>query len=186
MEQENMEIAGSTREVPRNALRLGRQKESVQEKKQDHASKELGVRARSFYEAPDYDQLEELQVNSSNLAAPPLPGFEQRWISMTKDKGSHLLRMLTREGWMIRDPKTVPNTCGLNTQKWGEYDAIVAGNELILCCIDTHFYQQRQRKKADDQIRKTVDVTGLGKDLYGAAAGLKAQHASVYSPVVER
>lgn len=186
MTEENINISGSTREVARNTLRLGRDKEAVQEKKQEHASKELGVRARSFYEAPDYDQIEQYQHNSSNLAAPPMPGFEQRWISVTKDKGAHLQRMLQREGWMIRDPKTVPNTYGFNTQKWGEYDVIMAGNELILCCIDKHFYEKRQQKKAEEQLRRTIDSTGFGRDLYGAAAGYKSQHASIYSPVVER
>lgn len=182
---EKTEISGSI-ETPRNAMRVDRQRTAVQEKKQDHASKQLGVRERSFYEAPDYNQIMEFQQTSSHLVTPPMPGFEQRWISVSKDKGAHLLKMLQREGWMIRDPNTVPHTYGLNTQKWGEYEVIMVGNELILCCIDKHFYEQKQAKKHDAQLRRTIDSTNLARDLYGTAARERAQYASVYSPVVER
>ena len=41
-------------------------------------------------------------------------------------------------------------------------------------------------KFSPSDFRKTFDVSGFGRDLYGASAGLKSQHANVYNPVVER
>ena len=184
--EDNQDINGSVAEIPRNAHRLGRNKEVISKRKSAKVSKDMGSRPRSFYDDPDYDQISELNFTNSNLHAPALPGYEQRWMSMNKEKGAHLLRMLTQGGWKIRDPKTVPFTAGLNTGKWGEYDAIVAGNELILCCMRKDVYEKQQRQKMQEQFKKTLDVSGFGRDLYGATVGVKSQHASIYSPVVER
>lgn len=183
---EDISLTGSVSEVPRNSHRMGTEKKIIAARKASKVSKDMGVRPRSFYEDPDYDQMSEMRFTSSNLAAPDMPGYVQRWVNMNKEKGAHLLRMLTQGGWKIRDPKTVPFTAGLNTGKWGEYDAIVAGNELILCCMRKDVYETHQKRKHEEQLRKTFDVSGFGRDLYGASAGLKSQHANVYNPVVER
>ena len=185
-ETQDISLTGSVGEVPRNANRMGTEKKIIASRKASKVSKDMGVRPRSFYDDTDYEQMEEIRFTSSNLAAPPLAGYVQRWINMNKEKGSHLLRMLSQGGWKIRDPKTVPFTAGLNTGKWGEYEAIVAGNELILCCMRKEVHDKIQKRKNDDQVRKTYDVSGFGRDLYGATAGMKSQHANVYNPVVER
>lgn len=184
MSNENVEFSGSTKEVARNANRLSREKEIISERREDTLAKDMGVRPRSYYDDPDYEQIENLQNSTRNLSAPPLPGYEQRWISMNKDKGAHLMRMLQVGGWKLRDPKTIPNTAGLNTSKWGEYDAITAGNELVLCCMRKDFYEKRQRQKHEEQFKRTNDVSSLGRDLYGASSSVKSQHANIYKPEI--
>ncbi len=184
--EDNNTISGSVKETPRNAIRMGRQKDIIAERKEDHMSKEVGVRARSYYDDPDYETIAEFSDRQSNLTAPQYPGYEQRWINKNKDNGSHLKRMLDIGGWKLRDPKTVPNTAGLNTQKWGEYDAIVAGNELVLCCMRKDFFEQRQRKQFEEQERRTHDTSSLGRDLYGASASAKSNHVRVFNPEFSR
>jgi len=182
MTEENIKVSGSIKEVGRDAIRMGRQKEIIAERREDHLSKENGVHQRSYYDDPDYSVIAEFAGKQSNLTAPPYPGYEQRWISKTKDHGSHLQRMLEQGGWKLRDPRTVPHTAGLNTQKWGEYDAITAGNELVLCCMRKDFYEGLRRKQFAEQERKTMDTAGLGKDLFGASARWAENHAKVYNP----
>lgn len=181
--EQDLSFSGAAEETGRHALRVSRDKKEISERKSDRSSKELGVHARSYYEDPDYDILRETAqyTGTSNLKAPEYPGYEQRWISLKRDNGAHLIRMLEHGGWSLRDPKTVPVTSGLNTSKWGEYDAIVAGNELVLCCMRKEFYAEKQRKMEVEQRRKTQDVSSLGRDLYGATAQYQ-QYASVYNP----
>lgn len=176
-------ISGSVKETPRQALRMGREKSIISERKADTLSKEVGVRPRNFYDDPDYTTLAEHRNTSSNLQAPPMEGYEQRWINKNKDNGSHLQKLLQKGGWNLRDPRTVSETAGLITSKWGEYDVITAGNELILCCMRKDFYELRQRQQHEEQYQKTMDTSGLGRDLYGASArDQQMGHASVYRP----
>jgi len=182
MTTEDLTLSGSAKETPRNAIRMGRQKEVVAERKADQVSKENGVHARSYYEDPDYNTIAEFSDRQSNLQAPDYPGYEQRWISMTKDNGSHLIRMLNTGGWKLRDPKTVPYTAGLNTSKWGEYEAIIAGNELVLCCMRKDFYEMNRKKQFEEQEKRTFDTSSLGRDLYGASSRWGQNHAQVYNP----
>jgi hypothetical protein len=176
-------ISGSIKETPRNALRMGREKTVIAERKEDTLTKEVGIRPRNFYDDPDYTTLAENRNTSSNLQAPPMEGYEQRWINKNKDNGSHLNRMLQKGGWNLRDPRTVSETAGLITSKWGEYNVITAGNELVLCCMRKDFYEHQQRKQHEEQYQRTMDTSNLGKDLYGASSRDQQRgHASIYKP----
>lgn len=109
-----------------------------------------------FYALPDFANIDfsesanhQLQLYAPDPRTDEREGLmHQRWVNVNMNNGRRLddLRKL---GYVPRNPKTVPRSFSLMTEKWQGHDVIMVAGEMMLMEVPVKYHKQFQ--KAYDQ-----------------------------------
>lgn len=148
---------------------------------ESRSSRKSDKRVRDdWYDIPDLDQYDEIPLDVDHLCAPPAQIhptaglMQQVWVNVNLDNGSRV-EVMKRKGYVLVDPRDVPNNFKGMTRLWENRGCIMVNNELVLMHIPKKIYDQRKAKdlqKPRDRIAQIKqehgtmyrDGTPSGKD----------------------